>query len=69
MTQQPIDSGPKRLTRARDDRMIAGIAAGVARYLDVDPTVVRVVLVIALVLGFPATAIAYLVAWAIIPEA
>lgn len=69
MTQQPIGSGPKRLTRARDDRMIAGIAAGVARYLDVDPTVVRVVLVIALVLGFPATAIAYLVAWAIIPEA
>ena len=31
-----------RLRRAKDDRMIAG-AAGLARHLDIDPTIVRVV--------------------------
>ncbi|MET3962711.1 phage shock protein C [Marmoricola sp. OAE513] len=60
---------PKRLTRATDDKMVAGVCGGLARYFGVDPTLVRVALVIALVVGFPATVIAYLVAWAITPMA
>jgi phage shock protein PspC (stress-responsive transcriptional regulator) len=32
----------RRLTRSRSDRMIAGVAGGLAEYLDVDPTLVRV---------------------------
>lgn len=58
---------PKRLTRSSSDKMVAGVCGGLARYLGVDPTLVRVALVVALVLGLPATLIAYVVAWAITP--
>lgn len=59
---------PKRLTRSRDDRMIAGVCGGVARYLNVDATLVRVVMAVALLVGFLAPGIAYLIAWALMPE-
>ena len=62
--QQP----PKRLLRTRDDKMIAGVCGGLARYLGVDPTLVRVAAVIALVFAFPAALISYLLAWAIMPS-
>lgn len=66
-TQSPVPTPPKRLVRTRDDQMIAGVCGGVARYFGVDPTLVRVVAVVALVFGFPAALIAYLLAWAIMP--
>jgi phage shock protein C len=67
--QSPAPRPMKRLVRTRDDQMVAGICGGVARYLGVDPTLVRVVAVIALVFAFPATIIGYLLAWAIVPSA
>ncbi len=42
----PKDSG-RRLMRSRTHKVIAGVCGGIAEYLDVDPTVVRVVYVIA----------------------
>ena len=36
------DQPRKRLLRSRDDRILAGVAGGIANYLDVDPTLVRV---------------------------
>jgi len=59
---------PKRLTRTPDDKMIAGVCGGLARYLNVDPTLVRVGAVISLFIGFPAVLLGYLVAWAIVPK-
>ena len=38
---------PRRLFRSHNDRVIAGIAGGMAEYLDVDPTVVRILWVLA----------------------
>jgi len=35
-------NGPKRLLRSRDDRMIAGVAGGLARYFDVEPVIFRI---------------------------
>lgn len=58
----------RRLVRTSDDQLIAGVCGGLARYLGIDPTLVRVAAVIALVFGLPATAIAYVVAWAIMPR-
>jgi phage shock protein C len=57
----------KRLYRARDDRMIAGVCAGLAQYLDVDPTIVRLLFVLGFVAG-GATFWAYLVMMLIVPE-
>jgi phage shock protein PspC (stress-responsive transcriptional regulator) len=39
------------LRRPAQDRMLAGVAAGIARYLGVDVTVVRVALIVLTVLG------------------
>jgi phage shock protein C len=64
----PEPQPAKRLYRTRDDQMIAGICGGVARYFGVDPTLVRVIAVVALVFAFPATIIGYLLAWAIMPS-
>jgi phage shock protein PspC (stress-responsive transcriptional regulator) len=58
----------RQLTRSKDDSMVAGVCAGFARYAGVDPTLVRVLAVIALCVGFPAILIGYLVAWAIMPR-
>jgi phage shock protein C len=59
----------RRLMRSSDDKMVAGVCGGLARYLGVDPTLVRVAAVIALVFAFPAAVIGYVVAWAIMPSA
>jgi phage shock protein C len=60
----------KRLNRSVTDRKIAGICAGIGEYLDVDPTVVRLVTVIlALATGLIPMTIGYIIAWFIIPEA
>jgi phage shock protein C len=61
-------TGPKRLTRTRDDRMISGVSGGLARYLNVDATLVRVLLAIAFFVGFPFVGIVYLVAWGLMPR-
>jgi phage shock protein PspC (stress-responsive transcriptional regulator) len=66
--QAPAPQQPKRLYRTRDDQMIAGVCGGLARYLGVDPTLVRVLAVIALVFAFPAALIGYVLAWAIMPS-
>lgn len=57
----------QRLTRPRDDRMIAGVASGLARYLGIDPTLVRIAFVVLAVAG-GAGVLAYLVAWVLMPE-
>lgn len=57
----------RRLVRPVEDRKIAGVCAGFARYLDVDPVLVRVLwLVLALTAGVGF--IAYIVAWIVMPK-
>ena len=41
----------KRLYRSKDERMIWGICGGLAKYFDVDPTLVRVIWVLTLIFG------------------
>jgi phage shock protein PspC (stress-responsive transcriptional regulator) len=57
----------RQLRRSADDRMLAGVAAGIARYLDADVTLVRVVTA-ALVLLNGAGLALYVAAWLLIPE-
>lgn len=42
---------PRRLYRSRHDRRLAGVAGGMAEYLDMDPTVVRVLWILGAFLG------------------
>lgn len=57
----------KRLYRSTQDRMFAGVCGGIAEYLDVDPTLVRLVFVALTLMGGPGTII-YIVLMLIVPE-
>lgn len=57
----------KKLTRSNNDVMIGGVAAGIAEYLDVDPALVRLLFVLAVLLGGHGILI-YLILWLIMPQ-
>lgn len=71
------DTGPRvtrddvkdvgRLRRTTNDRQIAGVASGLARHLDIDPIIVRVGLVVAVLFG-GAGLLLYAAAWVLVPE-
>ena len=64
----PPNREVRQLVRLRDDRMVAGVCSGVARYLGIDPTVVRLLAVLGLVMSLGAAVIVYVVAWILMPE-
>lgn len=57
----------KRLYRSRKNQQLAGVCAGVADYLGLDPTIVRLLWVILAIAGGPGVLL-YLIMWAIVPE-
>jgi phage shock protein PspC (stress-responsive transcriptional regulator) len=64
VTGQP---GAGQLRRSGDERMLAGVAGGIARYLNADVTLVRVIIIAALALFTGAGAALYIAAWLLIP--
>ena len=62
-------SGPKRLYLVKEGEMIAGVCNGLAAYFSVDPTIVRLIFVVLLVLSSGLFAIAYLVLMFVVPTA
>ena len=57
----------ERLRRSRTDRKIAGVAGGLGRHLNIDPTVLRVLFVVLVFFG-GAGLLLYGAAWLIVPE-
>lgn len=62
-----MDMQNKRLTKSRNDRKLCGVCAGFAEYLNLDPTIVRLVWAI-LVVAAGTGVLAYLVAAIVMPE-
>ncbi len=63
----PYPSGPKKLYRSRGTRMIGGVCGGLADYLNMDVTLVRILTaVITLFTGIPV--ILYILAMFLVPE-
>jgi phage shock protein PspC (stress-responsive transcriptional regulator) len=60
-------TAPKRLTRRSHDKVIAGVAGGLADYTGVDPVIFRIVFVVLAVAGGSGLLL-YLLAWLVIPE-
>ena len=58
----------RRLFRSRTDRQLTGLSGGIARYLDVDPSLVRIGWVVATLMTFPVAPFAYFIAAMIIPS-
>lgn len=57
----------KKLFRSANNRILAGVCGGVGEYLDIDPTVVRVVYVLLSLLTAFTGLLVYIVLWLIIP--
>lgn len=57
----------RRLTRSTTDRRVAGVCGGLAKYLGVDPTVLRIIFLLSIIFGGLGVW-AYLVVWLIAPE-
>lgn len=58
---------PKKLTRSNTNKMLAGVCGGIAEYINLDPTIVRLLWVL---FGFMGGAgiLAYIIAAIIIPQ-
>ena len=57
---------PKRLYRSSQDKQLGGVCGGLAEYLNLDPSLVRIATIFLIFVagtGF----LAYLVAWFVIP--
>jgi len=57
-----------RLYRSRDDRMIAGVAGGVAEHLDADPSIIRIVWAVLIFLTGGLALLVYIVMAFVVPE-
>ena len=57
----------KRLYKSRDDQKIDGVCAGIAKYFDVDPTLIRLAWVLFCAIGGSGV-LAYIVCALVIPR-
>lgn len=58
----------KRLMRSSRDKKIGGVCAGLADYFDLDPTIIRVIWLLAVLLGGTGF-FAYIILWIVLPLA
>jgi phage shock protein C len=70
-TERPASSGigndfSRRLYRSRKNQVIGGVAAGVAEYFDIDPTIVRIAWAL-LGMAWGTGVLVYLICWLVIP--
>ena len=56
----------KRLERSTQNKVIGGVCAGLGTYFNLDPTLVRIIFLIAL-LGFGVGPLIYLILWVVMP--
>lgn len=57
----------KKLYRSQDNRIIGGVAGGLAEYFDIDPVIVRIIFVVA-AFGWGFSIFAYILLWIIVPR-
>ena len=63
----PQPGARKRLVRSTTDKKIAGVCAGLADYFDLDPTIIRLVWLLAFLCA-GAGLLAYIVLWIALPS-
>ena len=58
----------KRLTRVQKDHMLAGVCSGLAQYMDMDPTVIRLIFVLLFFVTGPGILLAYIIMAIVVPN-
>jgi phage shock protein PspC (stress-responsive transcriptional regulator) len=64
--EETISDGPHRLYRSENDKMLGGVCGGIAAYLKIDSSVVRIIFAF-LTLGFGTGILVYMVLWVVLP--
>ena len=59
---------PRKLYRDMDNKSVAGVCSGLAQYFDIDVTLVRIVMLVALICGSAGFWI-YVILWIAVPKA
>ena len=59
----------RKLYRSRKERMLAGVCGGIGEYFGIDPTLVRLVWVVAGLFGGPLALVAYFIFMIVVPDA
>lgn len=57
----------KRLYRSYTDKMLGGVCGGLGEYFDIDPVIIRVLFVVAVLFGGGGV-LAYIILWIVIPQ-
>ena len=57
----------RKLYRSDTERIIAGVCGGLGEYLDVDPTVIRLLFILAVLAGFGSGIVVYIILMFIMP--
>ncbi len=68
MPPPPAPSGPSYKRLVRTDGPVSGVCGGLAAYVGIDPTIVRVIAAVAMIFTFPLGPLAYVVLWAVMPR-
>lgn len=63
-----MDNGMKRLMRSRVNRMLCGVCGGIGEYLNLDPTLVRLIWALCSLASVGMGVVLYIVAAVVIPE-
>lgn len=57
----------KKLLRSKKNRIIGGVAGGIAEYFEIDPVIVRAILIVSAI-GWGISILFYIVLWIIVPD-
>ena len=57
----------KRLYKSRTEKMLGGVCGGIAQYFDIDPTIVRLLWVVA-IFCWGGGLLAYIIAYIVVPR-
>lgn len=63
-----MDNNMKRLMRSRVNRMICGVCGGIGEYLNIDPTLVRLIWALCSLASVGMGLILYIIAAIVMPE-
>lgn len=56
------------IKRSANDKVLGGVCAGLAHYLKIDPTILRIIFAVVTFGGFGLGVVVYIVLWAVLPE-
>lgn len=66
--ERKMDNGYKKLKRSRANKMLCGVCAGIGEYLNIDPTVVRILWAILSLSSVGMGVLIYFLAAVIVPD-